>query len=230
MNDSRVTATNRHPRWTARALVLTSAPLLGLTLFAAPAAAHGSVVDPATRNYGCFDRWGDDHQNPDMAEEDPMCWQAWEDDPNAMWNWNGLYQNEVGGDHEAAAPDGNLCSGGLTYDGRYAAMDAVGEWETTPVDSEFTVHLHDGAVHGADNIMVYVTQDGFDPTTDELTWADLGGVDNPVTETGSEPEVEDHYIDVSVDGDRSGHHIVFTVWEASHMDQVYYMCSDVDFG
>ncbi len=27
-----------------------------------------------------------------MVTEDPMCYQAWQADPNAMWNWNGLYR------------------------------------------------------------------------------------------------------------------------------------------
>src|SRR5699024_6648915 len=97
--------TTRISRRITGALVLVSVPLLGLTTFATPAAAHGSVVDPATRNYGCWDRWGDDHQNPDMEEIDPMCWQAWQDNPNAMWNWNGLYRENVDGDHQGEIPD-----------------------------------------------------------------------------------------------------------------------------
>jgi lytic cellulose monooxygenase (C4-dehydrogenating) len=39
-------------------------------------AAHGSVVDPASRNYDCRLRWGSDFQNPAMAQQDPMCRQA----------------------------------------------------------------------------------------------------------------------------------------------------------
>ncbi len=29
---------------------------------------------------------------------------------------------------------------------------------------------------------------------------------------------------------RTGRHIVYTIWQASHLDQSYYLCSDVDFG
>jgi chitin-binding protein len=28
---------------------------------------------------------------------------------------------------------------------------------------------------------------------------------------------------------RTGRHVVFTIWQASHMDQAYYICSDVNF-
>ncbi|GAA5207250.1 hypothetical protein GCM10023323_22010 [Streptomyces thinghirensis] len=27
----------------------------------------------------------------------------------------------------------------------------------------------------------------------------------------------------------SGHHVILTVWKASHMDQKYFLCSDVNF-
>jgi chitin-binding protein len=210
--------------WAARALVLASVPLVALTTMAAPASAHGSIVDPASRNYGCWERWGSDHLNPDMAQEDPMCWQAWQDNPNAMWNWNGLYRDNVGGDHQGQIPDGTLCSGGNTEGGRYDSMDAVGPWKTTDVGDDFTLHLYDQAQHGADYFRVYVTEQGFDPTTQALGWDDL----ELVEETGPYAPALDSYIDVSTSG-RSGHHIVFTIWQASHMDQVYYLCSDVNF-
>lgn len=212
-------------RTLTRTAVLGAVTLLGLGLGAVPASAHGSIVDPAARAYGCFERWGDDHLNPDMEQEDPLCWEAWQADPNAMWNWNGLYREGVAGDHQGAIPDGTLCSGGQTWSGRYDAMDTVGEWRTTPVGEDFTLHLHDGAQHGADYFQVYVTEEGFDPTTQELGWGDL----ELVEETGSYPPVMDIEIDVSVSG-RTGEHIVYTIWQASHMDQSYYFCSDVDFG
>src|SRR5699024_1647471 len=160
----------------------------------------------ASRNYGCWDRWGDDHLNPDMEDIDPMCWQAWQDNPNAMWNWNGLYRDNVGGDHQGQVPAGTLCSGGNTEAGRYDSLDAGAPWETTSVGADFTIHLHDGARHGADYFQVYVTQQGFDPTTQELGWGDL----ELVEETGSYPTEEDLFIDVSAPG-RTGHHIVYTI-------------------
>lgn len=40
-------------------------------------------------------------------------------------------------------------------------------------DNSFTFVNHDQALHGADYCRIYVTKQGFDPTTDELTWGDL---------------------------------------------------------
>ncbi|WP_019818587.1 lytic polysaccharide monooxygenase auxiliary activity family 9 protein [Saccharomonospora saliphila] len=207
-----------------RTLSLLAATLLAMTGLAGVASAHGSATDPPSRNYGCWERWGDDFQSPDMATEDPMCWQAWQDDPNAMWNWNGLFRDGVGGDHQGAIPDGQLCSAGQTSNGRYNSMDAVGEWKAVERDNDFTVNVYDQAKHGADYYHVYITEQGFDPLTQELGWGDL----ELVTEVGPRPPANNTSFDVDA-GDRTGRHIVYTIWKASHMDQTYYFCSDVIF-
>ncbi|ODA72286.1 Chitin binding domain protein [Streptomyces sp. AVP053U2] len=154
-----------------------------------------------------------------------MCWQAWQDNPNAMWNWNGLYRNGSAGDFESAVPDGQLCSGGRAEGGRYNSMDTVGDWQAEDVDSDFTVQLYDQASHGADYFLVYVTRQGFDPITQPLTWDDL----ELVASTGSYGPSRNYSIPVSTSG-YSGRHVVYTIWQASHMDQTYFLCSDVNFG
>ncbi|WP_030542326.1 lytic polysaccharide monooxygenase [Streptomyces albus] len=212
------------PRWALRAFALLFASLLCLVPWADTAAAHGSIVDPGARAYSCHQRWGGDHMNPAMQQEDPMCWQAWQDNPNAMWNWNGLYRNGVGGNFRSAIPDGQLCSGGNTESGRYRAMDAVGPWKTTKISNNFTMKLYDQASHGADFFQVYVTKQGFDPATQKLTWGSL----ELVKTTGRFAPAQNISFDVSAPG-RTGNHVVFTIWQASHMDQSYYLCSDVTF-
>ncbi|WP_049573581.1 lytic polysaccharide monooxygenase auxiliary activity family 9 protein [Streptomyces sp. SBT349] len=206
-------------------LAVLSAAMLVLTPWTGGTAnAHGSVVDPASRNYGCWQRWGSDHLNPDMAQEDPMCWQAWQANPNAMWNWNGLYRNNVGGNHQGQVPNGQLCSGGRTEGGRYNSLDTVGNWKKTRVGNSFTIRLDDQAQHGADYFRVYVTRQGFNPNTQSLGWNNL----ELIEETGRYGSAPTYNIPVNVSG-RSGDHIIYTVWQASHMDQVYYLCSDVTF-
>src|SRR3954451_18317253 len=168
---------------------------------ASPASAHGNVVNPPSRNYGCWQRWGSDFQNPRMATEDPMCWQAWQADPNAMWNWNGLFREGVAGNHQAVIPDGQLCSGGRTQAPRYNALDAVGAWKTVDKPNRFTLTLTDQAQHGADYIQVYITKQGFDSTTQPLRWADLELV------TTSPRIAPAPQYQVAVDaGNRSGRH------------------------
>ncbi|WP_229401269.1 lytic polysaccharide monooxygenase auxiliary activity family 9 protein [Micromonospora okii] len=207
--------------------------LLLTTALANPASAHGSVVDPASRNYGCWQRWGSDFQNPNMATQDPMCWQAWQADPNAMWNWNGLFREGVAGNHQAAIPDGQLCSGGRSNSGRYNALDALGAWRAAPTTNNFRIKFLDQASHGADYIRVYVTKQGFNALTKPLAWSDLelaGQIGNtPASQWTPESQGVSIQVPASAPG-RSGRHIVYTIWQASHLDQSYYLCSDVDFG
>jgi len=218
---------------------LLAAPLIALAavivvlLPTTPASAHGSVVNPASRNYGCWDRWGSRFQAPEMATEDPMCWQAWQANPNAMWNWNGLYREGLAGNHQANVPDGQLCSGGHAEGGRYNSMDTVGNWRAASVSTSFSLRLQDQASHGADYIRVYVTRAGYDPTTQPLRWSDLQLV-NQIGYTPAsqwQPATQGVQIDipVSVPG-RAGRAMFYTIWQASHMDQSYYFCSDVTFG
>ncbi|TDB75600.1 cellulose-binding protein, partial [Micromonospora sp. KC723] len=207
--------------------------MLLATALARPASAHGSVVDPASRNYGCWQRWGSDHLNPRMATEDPMCWQAWQAEPAAMWNWNGLFREGVAGNHQGAIPDGQLCSAGRSNSGRYNALDAVGAWKTTSVSNNFRVRLFDQASHGADYIRVYVTRQGFDALSKPLAWSDLelvGQIGNtPASQWTRESGGVSIQIPANAPG-RTGRHIVYTIWQASHLDQSYYLCSDVEFG
>ncbi len=203
------------------------------TVLSGPASAHGSVIDPATRNYGCWQRWGSDFQNPAMATQDPMCWQAWQANPQTMWQWNGLYRNEVGGNPQAVIPDGQLCSAGHTQGGLYNSLDTVGAWKTTPISNNFRIKLFDQASHGADYIKVYVTKQGFNSATQPLGWGDLDLVGQIGNTPASQWTKDNGGVSIQVAGSapgRTGRHIVFTLWQASHMDQGYYLCSDVDFG
>jgi chitin-binding protein len=216
------------------ALVGAVVAALGTTVLpAGPAAAHGNVTGPASRNYGCYERWGSKFQDPTMATLDPMCWQAWQADPNAMWNWNGLFREGVAGNHQAAIPDGQLCSAGHTQSGRYNAMDAIGNWTATSVANNFNVRLFDGALHGADYIRVYVTRAGFNPVTTALKWSDL----ELVSQIGNTPAAQWTAVSGGVQIDlpvalsgRSGRAMVYTIWQASHLDQSYYFCSDINIG
>jgi predicted carbohydrate-binding protein with CBM5 and CBM33 domain len=217
-----------------RGVAALAAAIVVLTVgWALPAQAHGNIQNPPSRNFSCWERWGGEFQNPAMATEDPMCWQAWQADPNAMWNWNGLFREGVAGNHQGVIPDGQLCSAGRSNSGRYNALDTVGDWRATTVSNTFTAHVFDQASHGADYLRFYVTKQGYDPVTQPLTWANL----ELVKEVGNTPAAQWNQVSggvaldvpVSAPG-RTGRHVVYTIWQASHLDQSYYWCSDVNFG
>ena len=213
---------------TMRLAAATFSSALAVTAISAimvePASAHGAVSDPVTRAYDCAQRWTYAGQ-PGMQAQDPMCYQAWQANAGAMYNWNGLFREGVAGQHQAAIPDGTLCSGGLTKDGLYAAMDVPGNWNAVSKPNTFTLRLNDPSAHGADYLKIYITRQGFDPLTQRLTWDAL----ELVTETGAQAPTNEYTAQVNA-GNRTGRHIVYTIWQASHLDQSYYACSDVIFG
>jgi lytic cellulose monooxygenase (C4-dehydrogenating) len=215
-------------------VVATAAGLLLTTALANTASAHGSTIDPPSRNYRCWKVWGNDFQNPNMATQDPMCYQAWQFNTNAMWNWNGLYVENLNGNYQV--PDGTICSAGQTGDGRYNSLDVPGNWVAQAVSNNFTVRVHDQALHGADFYRVYVSRQGYNALTQPLRWADLElRTDTGVIAPGAGTRETDpvlngvtNTIQVSAPG-RTGRHVVFVNWKASHADQTYYWCSDVVF-
>lgn len=75
-----------------------------------------------------------------MATQDPMCHQAWQTEPGAMWNWNGLFREGVAGNHQAAIPDGRLCGAGLTHNDRYRALDTPDRLNTVDKPTSFRLN------------------------------------------------------------------------------------------
>lgn len=221
--------------WLMRAAALVAAALTGVVVtFAAPnaALAHGNIIDAPSRNFGCWQRWGSNFQDPAMATEDPMCYQAWQANANTMWNWMSLYRNGMAGNWQAYVPDGTICSMNGAEGGLGLSLDKVGDWHTTAINKSFTLTLHDQASHGADYVKVYVTKEGFDPVTQPLTWASLeqaGEVGNtPAAQwTPSTTPTNGVQLKIPAVANHTGRAVVMTIWQASHTDQAYFFCSDV---
>ncbi|MBE3011830.1 lytic polysaccharide monooxygenase [Microbispora sp. NEAU-D428] len=55
-------------------------------------------------------------------------------------------------------------------------------------------------------------------------WNDL----QSLTKTGKYALGQYYSVDLSTSG-RSGRAVVYTIWQASHMDQTFFFCSDVNF-
>jgi predicted carbohydrate-binding protein with CBM5 and CBM33 domain len=197
--------------------------LVGMFVWVPAASAHGTIVGPATRAYQCWQAWGSQHTNPAMQQQDPMCWQAFQANADTMWNWMSALRDGLGGNFQGSTPDGQLCSNGLA---RNNSLNNPGRWRTTNVGSNISMHLYDQASHGADYLRVYISKNGFDPTTQRLGWGNL----DFITQTGRYAPAKDITFNVQTSGAYRGHHIVFTIWQASHLDQTYMWCSDVNFG
>jgi chitin-binding protein len=203
-----------------RILILITAAMACLFLWTPTASAHGTIVGPATHAYQCWQDWGDDHMNPAMQQEDPMCWQAFQANADTMWNWMSALRDGLGAQFQARTPDGQLCSNGLS---RNNSLNQPGAWRASNISRNFTIQLYDQASHGADYFRVYVSKNGFDPTTQRLGWGNL----DFITQTGRYAPSQNISFNVSTSG-YTGRHIVFVIWQASHLDQAYMWCSDVN--
>ncbi|MCG8925539.1 lytic polysaccharide monooxygenase [Lentzea sp. CC55] len=84
--------------------------------------------------------------------------------------------------------------------------------------------IADGLVPCGVAAVVYATKQGFNPKTQALKWSDL----ELVGQTGRIPTSTRTPVEINAPG-RTGHHVLYTVWQASHLDQSYYACSDVNF-
>jgi chitin-binding protein len=208
-------------RRTVRVLIVALATIAAMLPFTGAAQAHGTIVSPATRAYQCWQAWGSQHMNPAMQQQDPMCWQAFQANPDTMWNWMSALRDGLGGQYQARTPDGQLCSNGLS---RNNSLNQPGNWRASNIGRNFTIQLYDQASHGADHFRVYVSKQGFNPTTQTLGWGNL----DFITQTGRYAPAQNISFNVSTSG-YTGRHIVFVIWQASHLDQAYMWCSDVNF-
>jgi len=121
-------------------------------------------------------------------------------------------------------PTPTPCGTGTACTGFYASLDTVGPWVAATKPDKFTLTLTDQAQHGADYLLIYITKQGFDPATQPLTWNSL----ELIQRTGRYAPAGQYQAQVDA-GTRTGRHVIYTVWQASHMDQSYYLCSDVIF-
>lgn len=129
----------------------------------------------------------------------------------------------------AAGPaDGEICSAGHA---EFAELDDPrgGAWPTTSVDAgaqTFTWTMT--AAHSTATFDYYITNDNYDPTKpltrdmldlEPITSIEMGGAkpDHTMTHDVSLPE-------------RSGRHLVLSVWNIADTVNAFYSCVDVDFG
>lgn len=210
------------PRTTAHRTVLAAAlaaPLLLPLWAAAPAGAHGAPTDPVSRVVACSPEGGD-------RAGSAACRAAVAANGAPFTAWDDLRVADVAGRDRQRIPDGHLCSGGLPA---YRGLDlARTDWPATRVGSGGALPMtYVSTIPHTGTFRMYLTEPGYDPAK-PLTWADLP--EEPFAEV-TDPALTDgaHRFRVTLPSDRTGRHVLYTVWENSSTPDTYYSCSDVVF-
>lgn len=129
---------------------------------------------------------------------------------------------DVAGRHRQRIPDGHLCSAGRH---KYAAFDAPGaDWPATPIQpGRQTFSYNAVAPHATQYFRLYLTKEGWDDSR-ALRWDDL----ELIYDSGKRPAEARPTFDVDVPA-RTGHQLLYLVWQRSDSPEAFYSCADVRF-
>lgn len=210
---SRMTA---HLRVTGAAVAASA--LLSLCA-AGPARAHGAPTDPVSRVYACSPDGG-------AAARSAACRAAVAANGTPFTMWDNLRVAGVGGRDRQVIADGKLCSGGLAA---YKGLDlARTDWPSTRLSPGARLTMtYASTIPHTGTFKLYLTKPGYDPSK-PLTWSDLPSkpfaqVKDPALSGGA------YRLSATLPSDRTGRHVLYTIWQNSSTPDTYYSCSDVVF-
>lgn len=205
----------RFVRRTAALAVAGGIAAAATVLPAVPALAHGAPTSPISRTAACA---AGGEQTGSAA-----CRAALAANGRPFGNFDNLRVPNVGGKDRQFIPDGNLCSGGLP---EFRGLDQPRtDWPTTKVTAGTTLNVsYAGTIPHEGSFRLYLTRKGYAPAK-PLSWADFGA---PLAEIKDPPLRGGAYrMSVKLPEDRSGRHVLYTVWQTSSTPDTYYSCSDL---
>jgi predicted carbohydrate-binding protein with CBM5 and CBM33 domain len=207
------------------------ASLVAVMLVAIPSApvawAHGGTTFPATRTYACFVDGKEGGNGGDLMPTNPACQAAIaQGGKQPLWDWFGNLLPNIG-KNWSSLPDGSLCGPSDKYAPyRMARTD----WPTTTLrpGASITMRYNAWAQHPG-TWYQFVTKNGWNPSQ-PLRWSDLEPwhqVTNPPI-NGSGPYGPEYTWPATLPN-KSGRHIIYSVWERSDSPEGFFACSDVIF-
>ncbi|WP_084618005.1 lytic polysaccharide monooxygenase [Jonesia quinghaiensis] len=201
-----------------------------VTTATAPAQSHGGMVFPATRTYNCYlDGLAGGNaigQGGNMVPNNPICQEALAYSNYPFYTWYGNLLPLVAGRHQETIPDGKLCGPGIQFD-KFNTPSP--HWPTTALESGDDITFRYAAtVPHPGWWYQYITKEGWDPSQ-PLAWDDLElfdeVLDPPIVNGPTGPEYQ---WDATLP-ERSGQHLIFSIWERTDSPESFYNCSDVVF-
>ncbi|MFI1191417.1 lytic polysaccharide monooxygenase [Streptomyces californicus] len=206
-------------RKAAGILTLGIAPLALAGLTAAPAAAHGSLTDPVSRVSACY------AEGPEAPQSAACKAAVAAGGTQALYDWNGVNIANAADKHRDLIPDGKLCS---AANDKFKGLDLPRtDWPASAVSAgKHTFKFRATAPHKG-SFDLYMTKPGYDASK-PLAWSDL---ESKPFASATDPTLKDGtYIFDGTIPQRSGRHLVYTIWQRSDSPEAFYTCSDVTFG
>jgi chitin-binding protein len=197
------------------------------------ASAHGAMMAPGSRTYLC---WKDGIQGNGAANpRNPACAAAVaQSGPSSLYNWFAVLRSDGAGRTTGFIPDGQLCSGGTGGPYNFSGFNLPRtDWPLTHLTAgaNMRIDYNNWAKHPG-TFSLYITKDSWSPTR-ALGWGDLESqpfdqVTNPQSIGG--PGTNDgRYSWNATLPNKSGRHIIYSVWSRSDSTETFYGCSDVVF-
>ncbi|WP_314249294.1 lytic polysaccharide monooxygenase auxiliary activity family 9 protein [Streptomyces kutzneri] len=195
------------------------APLALAAYAAAPAVAHGSMTDPVSRVAACY---AEGPESPKSAACKAAVAAA---GTQPFYDWNAVNIANAAGNHRSLIPNGQLCSAG---NDKYRGLDlARADWPAGPMAAGAHTFRYKGTAPHKGSFELYVTKDGYDPTK-PLAWSDLEPAPfAKVTDPGMQ---NGEYVFSGTVPNKSGRHLIYSIWQRSDSPEAFYTCSDVVFG
>ncbi|KAA0909378.1 lytic polysaccharide monooxygenase [Streptomyces apricus] len=197
-------------------LAVAAGPLLLAVAAAGPAAAHGAPTDPVSRAVACSPAGG-------QRAQSAACRAAAGAGVAAFDN---LRLANVNGRDRQVVPDGKLCSGGLAA---YRGLDLPrADWPSTRLTAGAAMTLtYRSTIPHTGTFKLFLTKQGYDPAK-PLKWSDLAS--EPFA-TATDPALANgaYRIAARLPSDRTGRHLLYTIWQNTSTPDTYYSCSDVVF-
>ncbi|MFF3214038.1 lytic polysaccharide monooxygenase [Streptomyces sp. NPDC002886] len=206
-------------RRTAARIAAGLAPLAVAAYAVAPAAAHGSMTDPVSRVAACY------AEGPESPKSAACKAAVAASGAQAFYDWNAVNIANAAGQSKALIPDGKLCSAG---NDKYRGLDlARADWPASPMAAGAHTFRYKGTAPHKGSFELYVTKDGYDPSK-PLKWSDLESAPfAKVTDPGMQ---SGDYVFSGTVPNKTGRHLIYSVWQRSDSPEAFYTCSDVVFG
>jgi chitin-binding protein len=206
---------------------------LGAFAVAQPAQAHGAMLIPGSRTWLCYeDALTSTGQ---LIANNPACAAAIaQSGTTSLYNWFAVLRSDGNGRGQGFIPDGKLCSGNaIVYD--FSGYDLPrNDWPVTHLTAGATMdfHYNKWAAHPG-WFYLYITKDGWNDTA-PLTWDEIDPT--PFASADHPPSVGDpgtttsyYYWTGTLPKNKTGHHIIYSIWQRSDSTETFYGCSDVVF-